>query len=976
MDKSWSGWLAVLILSCFSAHLYADTVLKVGVYENEPKIFANAQGHPDGLFVDLLEGIARNQQWSLEYVFCEWQKCLADLESGRIDLLPDVAWTAERAELFDFHREAALHSWSQLYSRPGANYQSVFQLEVKRVALLERSVQQAEFEEMMEDFGISVSIVGVSHYDRAFELLQQGDVDVAVVNFQYGAYRAADYGLELTPIVFQPVSLFFAATRGRHGSILDAIDQQLNLWRQSPRSYYFTVIDRWQPPSQPVRLPTVVWWIMAFLGAVLSILLAAAFWLRREVERKTQALRLNEQKLNTILDSVGAYIFIKDTSFRYQYVNRLFKERTRSIGVDLLGKRDEEVFGSETAALLHKTDVAVFDQARPLTVEETLPGQNGETERTYLSVKIPLRNEKGVLYGLCGISTDITDRKQAEESRRLAATVFQSQEAMVIADASRIILDSNTAFCEMTGYSAQVLNGRRLDHLVSRHQDKTFYQTVWSAVLRVGHWRGHLWLRTRKGKDLPVRMMVSAVVDASEKVSHYVLTLHDVTEERVNEERIRKLAFTDTLTGLANRHALLDRLDSLQTAGVDSPVALLILDVDDFKDINDILGHDKGDDILRQIATRLKRLLVDDLVVRLASDEFAVLRFEEHCANRPDINDRMLAYCNRIKSELEEEYDLGNDRYRCSVTVGLSLWEPGQRAKLNDLLKQADLALHQAKESESRGIQLYTPALQLALRARYDLEMELRQAIEKDEFHLVYQPQVDGQGKPCGVEALIRWQHPERGIVSPADFIPIAEHSGLIIPLGRWVIAQSCRQLAIWSKDQSMAELSCAVNVSARQFRAMDFVEHLAAMLEETGVPAQRLKIELTETLLLDDIEGAVEKITALNQLGVNVSLDDFGTGYSSLSYLKRLPLTQLKIDQTFVSDIMRDTTAAMIARSIIGLGDSLQLDVIAEGVETMAQFEWLREAGCNAYQGYLFARPIEAAQVESWVASQRLCTF
>lgn len=971
MGKSCKGWVVFLMLAWCMPLAAADTTLRVGVYDNEPKIFVDAQGQPNGIFIDLLNGIARSQQWTLDYVMCEWQQCLIELEAGRLDLLPDVAWTAERAQLFDFHRQAALHSWSQLYSRPGANLRSVFQLEGKRVALLERSVQQLEFEAMMDDFGIDVSILGVSHFDHAFDLLQQGEVDVAVVNYQYGAYKSAEFGLELTPIVFQPVSLYFAAALGQHQAILNAIDQQLKLWRQSPQSYYFSVIDRWQPPPEAILLPPIVWWGIIVLGVLLTILLAASLWLRKQVERQTRALRFNEQKLNTILDSVGAYIFIKDTAFRYQYVNRHFKEHASTTGIDLLGKVDEDVYGPTVAAMLHQTDQKVLADAQSLTVEETLPARPGEEPKTFLSVKIPMRDEAGVLYGLCGISTDITDKNRAEESRRLAATVFQSQEAMVIADASRTILDANTAFCSLIGFSATVLKGRQLDNLASRHQDWSFYQSVWNSVVRVDHWQGHLWLRTRKGRELPVRMMVSAVVDESDKVSHYVLTLHDVTEAKANEERIKSLAFTDTLTGLPNRHALLDRLDSLENARLESGVAMIILDVDHFKDINDILGHHQGDEILRQIATRLRSMTDNELIVRLASDEFAILSFETSGPNDSAFVDAMLDFCSRIKAALDEEYDLGNDCYRCTVTMGLALWEPGQKDRLGDLMKQADLALHQAKDSESRSVQLYTPALHLAIRARYDLENELRSAIANEEFFLVYQPQVDGQGKPCGVEALLRWQHPERGMLAPADFIPIAERSGLIIPLGRWVIAQSCQQLAQWSRLDAMAELTCAVNVSARQFRSVDFVEHLAAVLQATGVQPNRLKVELTETLLLDDIEGAVEKITALNQLGVSVSLDDFGTGYSSLTYLKRLPLTQLKIDQTFVCDITRDTTAAMIARSIIGLGESLELDVIAEGVETEAQFQWLKDAGCHAYQGYLFARPIEANAVKEWVTGQ-----
>ncbi|MHA7878327.1 MAG: EAL domain-containing protein [Saccharospirillum sp.] len=963
-------------LMILTSAVVADTTLRVGVYDNEPKIFETAQGRPSGIFIDLLEGIANTQDWTLEYVRCEWQRCLADLEAGRLDLLPDVALTPQRRDRLDFHRQAALHSWSQLYSRRGADLVSVFQLDGKRVAVLEGAVQQAEFLSMMDDFGIDVTVVGVRHYDQAFAQLQRGEVDVAVVNYQYGAYRAVDFGLQLTPIVFQPVSLYFAATPGRHAEVLEAIDLQLSVWLQSPQSYYFSVIDRWQPEPPRQLLPIYAWLGLALLTALLGLFVAASLWLRQQVERKTRDLVHSEQKLNTILDSVGAYVFIKDTELRYQYVNRPFRERIRSSGAEMLGKRDDEVFGERVAALLSKNDQKVLQEGRSVTIEENLPAQPGDAPRTYLSVKIPLRNDASEVYGLCGISTDITDRKQAEESRRLAATVFQSQEAMLIADASRTILDANRAFCDLTGFSERVLRHRRLDNLASRRQDGAFYQAVWNAVSRNGHWQGHLWLRHRRGHDIPVRMMVSAVTDASDKISHYVLTLQDVAEEIAYQQRISKLAFTDTLTGLSNRHALLDRLNVLDKHQPDSGLALLILDVDNFKDINDILGHEQGDAMLQEIASRLNRSMQpDDRIVRLASDEFAVLREHASAIHFATFQEQMLALCHVAKQALEEEYRLGNDRYRCSVTVGLALWQPGQDIRPGHLMKQADLALHQAKESESRSIQLYTPALQMAIRARYDLEVELRKAIERNEFCLMYQPQVDEKGLPCGVEALIRWQHPDRGLISPAEFIPIAERSGLIVPLGRWVISEACRQLIAWSEDESMASMSCAVNVSARQFRSVDFVDHLSSVLSDTGVDPKRLKIELTETLLIDDIDSAVEKISALNQLGVQVSLDDFGTGYSSLSYLKRLPLNQLKIDQTFVCDVLHDNTAAMIARSIIGLGESLELEVIAEGVETNEQYEWLKQAGCHAYQGYLFTRPVDAEAVREWVVSQPVYT-
>jgi diguanylate cyclase (GGDEF)-like protein/PAS domain S-box-containing protein len=558
-------------------------------------------------------------------------------------------------------------------------------------------------------------------------------------------------------------------------------------------------------------------------------------------------------------------------------------------------------------------------------------------------------------------------RMQAEH--RVAATAFESQQGMIITDASQTILRVNQAFTEMSGYSADEIVGQTPRLLQSGRHDASFYAALWHTVRSTGVWQGEVWSRRNNGDIFPEWLLITAVKDDAGTITHFVGTLTDITARKQAEDEINNLAFYDPLTGLPNRRLLLDRLkQALATsARQHHHGALLFIDLDNFKDLNDNRGHQIGDLLLQQVATRLSACTREgDTTARFGGDEFVVM-LENMSPVAKEAAEQARVVGDKILSSLNLPYQLADYAHHSTPSIGITLFSE-HHGTTDDLLKRADLAMYQAKAAGRNTLRFFDPEMQAVVSSRATLEDDLRDAIRKGQFLLHYQAQVDQQMHLTGAEVLLRWQHPVRGMVSPADFIPLAESSGLILPLGHWVLKTACAQLAAWANQPKMARLTISVNVSARQFRHPDFVDQVMAVLDHTGANPQRLKLELTESLLVSDVEDIITKMTALKASGVGFSLDDFGTGYSSLSYLKRLPLDQLKIDQGFVRNILTDPNDAAIAKMVIALADSLGLTVIAEGVELDAQREFLASLGCLAYQGYLFGRPLPLAGFEARV--------
>jgi len=562
-------------------------------------------------------------------------------------------------------------------------------------------------------------------------------------------------------------------------------------------------------------------------------------------------------------------------------------------------------------------------------------------------------------------SRDITKRKRIDEYLRIAAVAFESREGMIVTDAKGIIVRVNRSFTTLTGFQANEVIGETPRILQSGCHNAEFYATMWRAIDQDGFWQGEVWNRRKNGEVFPEWLTITTVRDPSGHVTHYVGNFSDITRRVEDENKIHNLAFYDPLTRLPNRRLLMDRLRHTLAASTRTgrQRALLFVDLDNFKMLNDTHGHDKGDLLLQEVARRLGACVTEaDTVARLGGDEFVVM-LEDLSENPEDAAAQTKIVAEKILTTITLPYLLAGHECRSSTSIGITLFGD-KRDSIGELLKQADIAMYQAKAAGRNTMRFFAPALQTAVKARASLEDDLRQGIVSDQFHLYYQPQVD-HSDLVGAEALIRWKHPERGMVPPGDFIPLAEETGIILPLGNWVLETACRQIAAWAGQPEMAHMSLAVNVSARQLHQSSFVDEVLSALRSTGANPKNLKLELTESMLLNNVEDIIDKMTTLRSHGLRFSLDDFGTGYSSLSYLKRLPLDQLKIDQAFVQDLLTDSNDGAIAQTIIALGQAMGLSVIAEGVETQEQRDCLVGMGCHAFQGYLFSKPLPLRQFQ-----------
>jgi diguanylate cyclase (GGDEF)-like protein/PAS domain S-box-containing protein len=562
-----------------------------------------------------------------------------------------------------------------------------------------------------------------------------------------------------------------------------------------------------------------------------------------------------------------------------------------------------------------------------------------------------------------GTVQDITERKEAEERLRISAIAFETQEAIIVTDTQPRIISVNRSFERLTGYSAVEAIGKNPNILQSGKHDTAFYRAMWDELLSKDSWSGEMWDRRKDGSLYPKWVTISAVRSAGGEITHYVAIFMDISERKRAEEEIHRLAFFDTLTGLPNRRLLADRLQQALAASQRSGGygALMFMDLDNFKTLNDTRGHDVGDLLLVEVAQRLQRCVREsDTVARLGGDEFVVILHELGDAPMRAAT-QAEAVAEKVVGELSRPYLLNNYEHHSSASVGVCLFH-GHDTRLEELLKRADTAMYRAKQDGRNTVRFFENAMQVAVEARATLESHLRHALERGELIPYFQPQIMDDGQVSGAEVLLRWRDGERGFISPAEFIPIAEDSGLILHIGAWVLERACEELASWAQEPAMRHLELAVNVSARQFRQAGFVEQVRATVLRHAIRPEHLKLELTESLVLADVADTIAKMNALRELGVRFSMDDFGTGYSSLSYLKRLPLDQLKIDQSFVRELGPDSSDEVIVRTIIDMARNFGLNVIAEGVETEVQVDILRRNGCLHYQGYHFGRPMPAA--------------
>ncbi|MDP4536677.1 EAL domain-containing protein [Alkalimonas collagenimarina] len=812
--------------------------LVVGVYHNPPKLRAADDGSPSGMLGDLLVEIARREGWVLQAVSCDWAYCLDFLQAGIIDLLPDVAFTEQRSRDLAFHQTPALYSWSQFYSRSGVPVHELADLAGMRIAVLADSVQYEFLQQQFHQHQVEVELLLTDSIAEGFALVYAGSAQLVAANHYFGQQQAKQYQLQQSQFLFQPTQLFYATLPNQHQQILQRIDAYLVEWQQQPDSPYYQILQRWSGTQvETNRLARSYWTLLAISGVLLLIFGGGALVFRWQVAEKTRHLQASEDRLNTILNSVDAYIYIKDMQLCYRYVNKKVAELFKSQIPDVTGHNDYAYFDHATAKKLQYHDRQILEQGIREVREEENTISDGGVTRTFLSVKLPLRKPNGEIYALCGISTDITEHKQQQEA-------------------------------------------------------------------------------------------------------------------------IHQLAFYDALTQLPNRRLLLDRLqhafDLFQRQQQQG--ALLFMDLDHFKDLNDTLGHAVGDELLIEVAQRLQGCVRKcDTLARLGGDEF-VLLLQELPGSVERACQRVQVIAEKVLQCLHEPFLLQQHVHQISASIGIAMLSDGDDC--DELMKRADMAMYDAKSRGRNRLRFFNQSMQVEVTQRTTLTNRLRQGLERKEFFLHFQPQFDERDQVLGAEVLLRWHHPEHGNYPPAEFIPVAETTGLILPLGRWVLEKSCQQLAEWAHDPEKQHWQLAVNISPRQLHDGHFVDEVQDILQQTGAPASQLMLEITESQLLEDIDEAVSQITRLAAMGISFALDDFGTGYSSLQYLKNLPLQQLKIDASFVRDILDDSSDKAIIKTILALGDSLELDVIAEGVETHEQYRTLYHMGCRQFQGYLLGQP------------------
>ena len=716
---------------------------------------------------------------------------------------------------------------------------------------------------------------------------------------------------------------------------------------------------------------------LALVMLILAVLIQR-IWLRQAQD--IAALQVNQQALREAQEIAGLGQYVYDLQANRWTSSELLDgifgigpdhPRTAESWLQLVAPESRAELQSYLQELVERHQL--FDREYPIV-------RPGDGQRRWVHGKGKLKfDEQGAPQTLTGTIQDITGHRLADQQQRIAAIAFESQEGMFITDAAQVIVRVNQAFTRITGYSAEEAVGQTPKLLNSGRHDARFYVAMRTIIARSGSWQGEIWNRRKNGEIYPEWLSITEVKNADGQATHFVATLTDITVRKSAETEIRNLAFYDPLTRLPNRRLMVDRLGQALASCARHQLhgAIMLLDLDNFKTLNDTLGHAVGDQLLIEVAARLQSSIREgDTVARLGGDEFVVILEDLDHNGLAALQAESVAY--KILRHLSKPYlldvvqdgGLVNQRsHHCTSSIGITLFRDNP-VTVDELVKRADTAMYQAKASGRNTMRFFDPEMQAVVTARAALEASLREAVQRQQFVLYYQAQVTDEGRWTGAEALVRWQHPQRGIVSPGEFIAAAEETGLIVPLGQWVLEAACAQLARWATQPEMAHLTIAVNVSAHQFRQLQFVEQVVQAIAHSAINPQRLKLELTESLLVQDVEDVIAKMTELKALGVGFSLDDFGTGYSSLSYLKRLPLDQLKIDQGFIRDILLDPNDAAIAKMVIVLGQSLNLAVIAEGVETPAQRDYLASLGCRAYQGYLFCKPLPVDVFEAHMRS------
>jgi diguanylate cyclase (GGDEF)-like protein/PAS domain S-box-containing protein len=946
------------------AWLREHPVVRVGVdIDWAPIEYVDEQGRLQGISSDYLALLSRTLGIRFEPATdLNWQRTLDAIRGGELEMLSSVKRTPERETYLDF-TATYLQVPILIFAGPDTAYIA------GPTGLVGRDVAVVDgyaIEELLATDHPAIRLRPVANVSEGLRLLSSGEVDAFVGNVLSTSYYLAKLGLTQIKVVGETPYRNDQAMAVRRGqeqlrAILDKALASI-----SPAEHN-RIYQRWLSVRYEQGLDRgLLWKLAAGTGVLLVLILIWTRTLRNRVEQRTAQFqeefarrKASEKRLLTLFEHAPDAIVVLDLeSGRFIEANdnaeRLFglsRDELVKIGpIDMSPPLQPDGSPSEARALemirqATAGEVKVFEWTHRNASGDEIPCE-------IRLVRIP--SESGML--VQGSISDISSRKQSEEDLKLVAGVFDNTpEAIFVTDAEARILRVNRAFTEITGYSEDEAVGQTPRLLRSGYHDESFYRSFWASLNETGGWRGEIRNRNKSGAVFPAWENVSAVRDSAGRPVQYIGIFSDISEKKLSEERLRKLAHYDVLTDLPNRLLFNERLDHAlrRTERNGRQLALLFLDLDHFKNINDSLGHPVGDTVLQMVAERLTRAVRDeDTVARLGGDEFVViledLNYAEDAAN----------VAAKLIEAMEPPFVVDGQELNLTTSIGIGL-RHADGEDSTTLVKNADSAMYHAKQAGRNQYQFYTPELTTAALQRVQLGGELRRALDRGEFEVWYQPLWRLRERTVfGAEALLRWRHPERGLVAPDTFIPLAEEQGLIGPIGDMVLETACRQLRAWL-DLGAGLEKVSVNVSGQQLSKGDFAATVADNLRTAGLTADQLELELTESTIMERSKQSLGLMGRLKELGVMISVDDFGTGSSSLHYLKMLPIDKLKIDRSFVRDVPQDPSDVAIVRAIIALGQSLNLDVLAEGVETADQQAFLVGEGCDQAQGYLFGRPM-----------------